>query len=67
MGIFCMILLQIGQYSASLNKVIEEFKKIPEAKYVNVSVSVREVNTNSEIFAYQSDLSLAPPLCPLPA
>ena len=60
MGIFCMILLQIGQYSASLNKVIEEFKKIPEAKYVNVSVSVREVNTNSEIFAYQSDLSLAP-------
>ena len=60
MGIFCMILLQIGQYSASLNKVIEEFKKIPEAKYVNVSVSVREVNTSNEIFAYQSDLSLAP-------
>ncbi|MBK9510373.1 MAG: D-alanyl-D-alanine carboxypeptidase/D-alanyl-D-alanine-endopeptidase [Cytophagaceae bacterium] len=60
MNVFCLIILQIGQLTSALNKVIDEYKILNEAKYVNVSVSIRELKSSKEVFSHNSNLSMPP-------
>jgi D-alanyl-D-alanine carboxypeptidase/D-alanyl-D-alanine-endopeptidase (penicillin-binding protein 4) len=60
MKIFCIIILQISTYSSELNTVISKYLGNSSVENTNVSMSIRRVSDDNEIFSYQPKMSLPP-------
>jgi D-alanyl-D-alanine carboxypeptidase/D-alanyl-D-alanine-endopeptidase (penicillin-binding protein 4) len=60
MKIFCIIILQISTYCSQLNTLISQYLEKSVAENVNVSMSIRKIDSGEEIFAYQSKMALPP-------
>lgn len=60
MKIFCIIILQISTYSSQLNTIISQYLGNSVAENVNVSMSIRKIGSEEEIYAYQSKMALPP-------
>jgi D-alanyl-D-alanine carboxypeptidase/D-alanyl-D-alanine-endopeptidase (penicillin-binding protein 4) len=60
MKLFCFIFLQITAINSPLNELIANFLDKPSAQNINVSMSIREVDSKNEVYAYQSKMALPP-------
>lgn len=60
MKIFCIIILQISTYSSQLNTIISQYLGNSSAENTNVSISIRKISDEKEIFSYQSKMALPP-------
>lgn len=60
MKIFCIIILQISTYSSQLNTIISQYLGNSSAENTNVSISIRKISDEKEIFSYQSKMAQPP-------
>ncbi|MCP9757131.1 D-alanyl-D-alanine carboxypeptidase/D-alanyl-D-alanine-endopeptidase [Lacihabitans sp. CCS-44] len=60
MKIFCIIILQISTYSSQLNTIISQYLGNSSAENTNVSISIRKISDEKEIFSYQPKMALPP-------
>jgi D-alanyl-D-alanine carboxypeptidase/D-alanyl-D-alanine-endopeptidase (penicillin-binding protein 4) len=60
MKLICFILLQLNLFSGEINKTIREFKNKPGNEGVNVSVSIRNLSSEREVYAHSSEMNLPP-------
>lgn len=60
MKTFCIIILQISTYSSQLNTIISQYLGNSSAENTNVSISIRKISDEKEIFTYQPKMALPP-------
>lgn len=60
MKIFCIIILQISTYSSQLNTIISQYLGNSSAENTNISISIRKISDEQEIFSYQPKMALPP-------
>lgn len=60
MKLICFILLQLNLFSNEINKLIRDFKSQSGNESINVSVSVRSLESGHEVYAYHSGMNLPP-------
>lgn len=60
MNFFCFILLQIGLVTGDINKLIGDFKTKPGNGSINVSVSIRSLDSGKEVYGYSPEMNLPP-------
>ncbi|MCP9769849.1 D-alanyl-D-alanine carboxypeptidase/D-alanyl-D-alanine-endopeptidase [Lacihabitans sp. LS3-19] len=60
MKLFCFIFLQITSINSQLNELITNFLEKPSAQNINVSMSIRDIESKNEVYAYQSKMALPP-------
>lgn len=60
MKIFCIIILQISTYSSQLNTIISQYLGNSTTENTNVSISIRKISDETEIFSYQPKMALPP-------
>ena len=60
MKFLVFILLQVQVFNASLNKIISDFKSKPDYQGINISASIRSMDSGKEIYSYQSAMNLPP-------
>jgi D-alanyl-D-alanine carboxypeptidase/D-alanyl-D-alanine-endopeptidase (penicillin-binding protein 4) len=60
MKLICLILLQLNLFSGEINKTIRDFRTKSGNEGINVSMSVRALNSGTEVYTHFSEMNLPP-------
>lgn len=60
MKLICFILLQLNVFSSGINKHIQSFRSAKGQEGIQVSVSIRSLNSGEQVYAHASEINLPP-------
>jgi D-alanyl-D-alanine carboxypeptidase/D-alanyl-D-alanine-endopeptidase (penicillin-binding protein 4) len=60
MKLLCFILLQMNVFTSGINKHIQNFRTAKGQEGIQVSVSIRALNTGEQVYAYSPEINLPP-------